>query len=383
MTKRTFKNISLLIVFIVYIVLYKLFLFQNFMKYSEIINVSFLLIYVSSTIALLGIRKYKSSYNSKNIFRVTVFYIIMFFIIMYGLGFFVGFLKNAYSLSFLTMMDNIFCPIMVIILIETFRYVVIWANKDKKIWTVLFTILITVFEIAISIRTLQVQELRLLFGQFATIILPVTIKNAVLSYLCYHIGYRVPLFYRLLVDIYVFLVPIIPDVGDYIHSLILVSLPSLIYIAAFSIIDENNQEEQFIFSKETFSFWDIPIGLFVAVIAALVSGFFPLYMIGVGSDSMSPSINKGDAIILKKVHDEKLKKGDVIAYQKDKKIIVHRIVTVTEEENGITYVTKGDANNSKDPAIVKQKQVKGIVKIRIPYVAYPSIWLFEYFNERR
>ena len=383
MSKRMIKNISIFAIFVLYIILYKVVLFQNFMKCSEIINASFLLIMVSLAIWLLGIRKYKSTYMSKNIFRVTIFYIGLAFVVMYGLGFVVGFLKNAYSRSFLTLLDNIVAPIIVIILSEIFRYVVLWANRDKKYIAVLYTILLTVFEIAISIRTLQVQDISLLFGQFATVLLPITIKNAVLSYLCYNIGYRVPLFYRLIVDIYIFLVPIVPDIGDYLHSMVFIALPSLIYIAAFTIIDEHLEQPQYIFSKENFSIWDIPLAAIVIILAALISGFFPHYMIGVGSDSMRPKINKGDALILKKVHEEPLKKGDVVAYKKGKKVIVHRIVEVHDEKGTVYYVTKGDANNATDPAEVKQSQVQGIVKIRIPYIAYPTVWLSEYFNSRK
>ena len=363
MSKRMIKNISIFAIFILYIILYKAVLFQNFMKCSEIINASFLLIMVSLAIWLLGIRKYKSTYMSKNIFRVTIFYVGLAFVVMYGLGFFVGFLKNAYSRSFLTLLDNIVAPIIVIILTEIFRYVVLWANRDKKYIAVLYTILLTVFEIVISIRTLQVQDVSLLFGQFATVLLPITIKNAV--------------------DIYIFLVPIVPDIGDYLHSMVFIALPSLIYIAAFTIIDEHLEQPQYIFSKETFSIWDIPLAAIVIILAALISGFSPHYMIGVGSDSMKPKINKGDALILKKVHEEPLKKGDVIAYKKGKKIIVHRVIEVHDEKGTVYYVTKGDANNAADPAEVKQSQVQGIVKIRIPYIAYPTVWLSEYFNSRK
>ena len=38
-------------------------------------------------------------------------------------------------------------------------------------------------------------------------------------------------------------------------------------------------------------------------------------MIGIGSQSMDPTIHKGDAVILQKVTDKTdLKKGDIVAY---------------------------------------------------------------------
>ena len=41
---------------------------------------------------------------------------------------------------------------------------------------------------------------------------------------------------------------------------------------------------------------------------------------------MQPKINKGDAVIIKKVKEEnEIKKGDIIAYKTNDRIIIHRI----------------------------------------------------------
>ena len=104
-------------------------------------------------------------------------------------------------------------------------------------------------------------------------------------------------------------------------------------------------------------------------------------MMGVGSQSMSPAVNKGDAVILKKVKkSETLEKGKIIAYSKGKKIVIHRIIEVTKAKGKVVYVTKGDANNAKDSQVVEKKQVKGVVQLRIPFIAYPTVWLTEFID---
>ena len=383
MSKRSVKNISLILLFVFYILAYKLFIFDNFMKYSELISASFVFIMTALSIKLLGYRKDKPSFLSRNIFKVVLVYILICFIGMYALGFKIGFLKNAYSLSFPTMLSNIFAPVIIIICVELFRYVVLWANKDKKIYVFLFTIILTLFEISISVRTIEFADFSLFFKVFATILLPVTIKNIVLSYLSYNVGYKVPMVYRLIMDVYIFVVPIIPDLGDYLNSMILISLPVLIYINSFTIVDEKEDKDVNIIEKSNFSLADIPITALLVVLAALISGFFPHFMIGVGSNSMSPVINRGDAIIIRKVSEDNiLKKGDIIAYDRDKKIIVHRIEEVTKSGGKVVYVTKGDANNGVDSNVVKTKQVRGVVKVKIPFIAYPTVWLTEFINNR-
>ena len=386
MSKRGLKSTLLLLIFIAYIAIYRVIIFSDFLKYSEIINISFLIAYTALSIWLLGYRKYKSSFDSKNITRTVIVYIFIAFVIMYGLGLAVGFLSNAYSRNVFTILGNIFAPIIAIIALELSRYVMMWANKDKKYLIVLLTIAYIIFDIFTSIRTFQFANAEEIFKFCATVLLPITIKNSVLSYLCYHIGYKVPMLYRLIMDIYIFVIPVIPDIGEYLNSIILIALPSVIYINAFSYIDERKQEVEHIFESERFSWWDIPAVAFILLLACLVSGFFPLYMVGVGSNSMQPKISKGDAVIIEKVKDyKKLKENDIIAFtnEKNNKVVIHRIQEVTTTNGKLSFVTKGDANNAADTNVVYTSQVHGVVKAKIPYIAYPTIWLSEYFNKKR
>ena len=380
MIKRSVKNIILLSLLAIYIIVYKLFIFNNYMKYSEMINVSFLVIFLSISIFFLGFRKCKNNYMSQNVTQVVLVYLMICFALMYGLGLFTGFLKNAYSMSAINLLNNICAPILIIILIEMFRYVAIWANRDNKRIVILYTVLITIFEIAISIRSIPLHDFETVFRMSATIIIQAIIKNAVMSYLCYHVGYKVPLLYRLVMDVYTFIVPIVPNYGEYLQSLFLITLPLVIYINAFTLIDERNQKVEHIFTKSNFTLLDIPVAITILVLACLISGFFPHFMIGVGSASMSPKINKGDAVILEKPKkNETFKKGDIIAYQRDKRLIVHRITEVGTRKGEKVYVTKGDVNKTADSNIVTRKQIKGIVKMKIPFIAYPTVWLSELF----
>ena len=385
MINRKVKNYILFAILAIYLVFYKMFLFQKYMGISEIVNTSFLVVYLGIAIKFLGYRKDKASFDSKNIVRSVLLYLFLTFLAMYGLGFVVGFLKNAYSRNLFTLLQNIFLPIITIILCELIRYVFIWANKDKKVFVIIFTALLTLFELFISIRTLPLDNLEDMFNVIATIILPVIIKNCVMSYLCYHIGYKVPILYRLVMDVYVFVVPFVPDIGDYLNSMILIALPILIYISSFSYIDDRKKQVDYFFEEEKFSIWDIPVAVFLITLAVLVSGFFPHYMIGVGSDSMKPVINKGDAIILKKVTPKtELKKGDIVAYtnEDNTRTIVHRIAEVSKSNGKKAYVTKGDANNGVDSNVVSPSQIKGIVKFKIPFIAYPTVWLTELFRKK-
>ncbi|MDD6273037.1 MAG: signal peptidase I [bacterium] len=87
------------------------------------------------------------------------------------------------------------------------------------------------------------------------------------------------------------------------------------------------------------------------------SSLFGYSVFEVQSGSMRDKIDIGDWIIVKYSTDIKL--DDIITYKKDDNYITHRVV----EEYVDTYVTKGDANNTKDEAISKSQVVGKVVKI--------------------
>lgn len=381
MRARTIKSWSILVLIIAYIVLYKFFIFENYMKYSEFISVSFLGVVLALSIIFLGFRKSKNTILGKNVFKIVLFYVVLAFFVMYGIGLIVGFLRNAYSRSIVSIFDNIFAPILIILLVEFIRYIFVSANKDKKVLINILTAVLIGFELVTTIRAFDITDLPVAFNITATVVLPCVFKNILLSYLTYHVGYRIPIFYRLIMDIYLFVVPLIPSLGDYVNSMILISLPILIYIGACGMVDDASNKSEPIFNKKRFTIWDIPIAIVLITLVALISGFFPHYMIGIGSDSMKPVISKGDAVILEKVNDKtKLKKGDIIAYNNGKLIIVHRIKKITGKGKNISYTMKGDANNGTDPRAVYRNQIQGIVRLKIPYIAWPTVWLTELFN---
>ena len=69
------------------------------------------------------------------------------------------------------------------------------------------------------------------------------------------------------------------------------------------------------------------------------------------------SISVGDWIIVKYTNNIQL--DDIITYQKDGSFVTHRVI---EEYNG-TYITKGDANNTKDDPVSREQIVGKVVKI--------------------
>ena len=81
---------------------------------------------------------------------------------------------------------------------------------------------------------------------------------------------------------------------------------------------------------------------------------FGITILKVMSNSMSPVIEKGNKIIIKKQNEYEI--GDIITYiNNDGNLITHRIIEKYEDG----FITKGDNNNTEDKEKVKKNQVLG------------------------
>ena len=77
------------------------------------------------------------------------------------------------------------------------------------------------------------------------------------------------------------------------------------------------------------------------------------------TNSMDPLIDENSNSIEIKPYD--LKIGDVVSYYNRGKKIIHRIVDISEDENGTYYIMKGDNNRYPDKGKVRFGQISGVV----------------------
>ena len=385
--KRILKNSILLLLLVAYIYLYIFFVVKNYLKYSESITAAFVIGLALLSYLFYGYMKDKRTYSKKCVTQIVITQIVVYFVVTYGVGLIVGYLKNSYSLTLVSIIDNMFAPLFLIGATELLRYNYINGNKNNKLSIALLTIAFIFLEMFMSTNKIPINSAELMFKFSTTTIIPLIIKHFVLSYLTYNVGYKPSLLYRIIIDGYVYLVPIAPDLGDYLVSMFGIALPFLVYLYASRFINEYNngvEREYASLNTTTFRASDLVFIVVFILLAALISGYFPIFMLGVGSASMEPAINIGDAIVAKKVYDEhELKVNDIVVYEGNKRTIVHRISSIEEKDGKTIYHTKGDNNNSVDNIDLTIKGIKGKVLFRIPYIAYPSVFVSNYFEREK
>lgn len=379
MKNRNLYNALIIISVIIFSFIYQFVLLDKILMYIEYITTSFFIVITFVAFLFFGFRKEKDNILKKHINKSIIMYVITYFSSVYFIGLILGFLKNSYSLRFATLMSNILAPFITIVSIEIFRYIMIRANKDKKYFHIIISLVIALAEIAYSVRFSNIVDFVTFFEISTSVILPVTFKNLFLGFLSYQVGYKSCLLYRLFIELYIYVAPIMPDLGKYLTSIIGISVPVLLYNYFSKTIDEYYNGVEYEFATKQ------PIGVGLAkasvlvLVAGLVYGFLPYYILGIASDSMSPYIDKGDAVILHKTKNEKkYKKGDVIAFNHNDRVIVHRLVDIVDENNETYYITKGDANTTPDNYQLKFDNIVGEVKLVIPFLGYPSVYLSDY-----
>lgn len=364
----------LLIEFILFISL----LFRNFVYSNNIYTIIFLSIILFSLIFLIGYEKDKSLFKT-DIIQSIVIYCIIYYLFIYLFGLSTGFLKNSYNLSFLSILKNTIPYIIIITLLELIRYIYITKSKEKKYIIVLITILISLIDIILMHGSYGFESYKSSFYLISLYVLPTLAKDMFLSFITYHYGYKPSLVYRFIVEVPLFFLPILPNFGKYLDSIIRILLPAIIYFKISNTFFK--QKKSFLLKNYRFITNTIFI-FFCLIVVYLTCGLFKYYALAVGSGSMNPNVNLGDVVIVEKVKQDKLntlKVGDILVFTHDGKTIVHRIVAIKKYHNKLVFRTKGDHNEESDNYDISSSDVIGKVNFKLSYIGYPVIWINKLF----
>lgn len=98
-------------------------------------------------------------------------------------------------------------------------------------------------------------------------------------------------------------------------------------------------------------------------------------MFAVTSPSMEPEIHTGDLIYVKRQRPEKIREGDVITFTVggENTVVTHRVWR--KENNGRSFLTKGDANEFPDKNSVSCEEILGTVTGSVPWLGYGAVIL--------
>lgn len=379
--KRSQKIIIGLLSFMFLVLLINSFITKIFSRYSICAFISIVLII---SYLLLGMEKEKSRYN-KDIILSILIYIAIYYITTYLFGLFIGFNKNVYSSNIILILKNIVPIIILIPLSELLRYIINSKIKDNYI---LLGLSIFVFTLIDTTMTIQASSFKNFYDTLKVIglfILPSLSKNYLLTYLTIKVSYKPNLVYRYLMELPRYILPIVTSFGVYIESVIYISFPIIVFIIIYNDFKKREKKNIILSSKfkKNTKFIYYIVTIILITIVSLTSGYFKYQAIVIATGSMTPNINKGDMVVIEKVAPKdakKLKEGEVLAFKREDKIVVHRIYKIYTSGNEIFFKTKGDHNNAPDGYLTEAKEILGTVKFNIRYIGYPTVALYEKIN---
>lgn len=377
--KKSETTISIvLIISVIFAFLYYFWIIPKFRVASSYIYWIFF-----SLLALVLYLKFKIKKPNKRLSTYvtkTIVIILMTTVLtVYLGGFFLGFNRTAFIYTPIGIIKNIYPVIITAISFEVIRNVVARNSGKKKFLLILLTAYYILFSLALSLMYYKFYNMEQVFKFFCVYFCPVVAKELLYSHLSYKVGLKPTLILRLALDLYPFMFPIYPDLGEYLTSVIAILLPYIIYASTIKSIKYVEKERES-FNKISRKFIYTPIIIFLLIITSLVSGLFKYKMIAVASGSMQPTYNRGDAIIYEKVKAEEIDVGHVLAFKYQNLIVTHRVITKYTNNNTIKFQTKGDANKDKDAFLVPKEDVLGEVKYVVPYIGLPTVWFSEIRN---
>ena len=316
----------------------------------------------------------------KDLMQTVLIITVSYFILYYLLGVVVGFVYNAYDTSIVGVLSNTFLFIFPLLFREEIRERFVFFHKSK-IACVFITVVFIACEL-FSSTFFTFQTNKEFFSQFVSIFLPIVIENILLTYLAF-VGIRSTVYaYFIPMLISRYYVPVVVDL-DWFYSLLLQLLLSGV-IYSF-VQNEYLWKVKRIYSRRTDkknSFLYAFTCCLILFFGLFVAGVFKYQPVAILTFSMKPKFTRGDAVVIEKLKTDsekrKLKEGDIIQYQYNGTVVVHRIIDSYKEDGEKVYILKGDNNKSKDSKPVYLDQIMGKVIFSIPKIGYPSVWLSEF-----
>lgn len=379
------KSIFLLVLVIIYVLIVSFFIMPYHKKIYLPFSLTYFLICLIIGIFLFKItcKKSKSRYDT---IQIVVLSTLFYLVITYLSGLFLGFNRNPLSLQLSNIIKNLIVYGTIISSEEFIRYNIIKNYRKNKIILVLTIIIFTWLNLVSTISVTNFNSNIELFKFISKDLLPIISVNILLTYIASKTDYIPNIIYRFIMELVFYIVPIFPDLGLYLESIIKLIFPAtILFKLNLTYIEENKLERRVMKSIGVSKIVLAIVILITLSITLLISGIFKYQLISIASNSMYPIFQRGDAVIFEKkssVGIEDIEKGNIIIYNSNNGIsVVHRIINIERKNNTNVYTLKGDNNEIADKEKVYEKQIIGVVKLSIPKIGYPSVWVSEQLSK--
>ena len=336
-----------------------------------------LTIFALITTIIIKKRKINSIHNKQVLILMTIFSVI-YVTGYYLLGLYFGYYESTVKLTIWSMFNYIIPFTFLILSSEIIRHIFISQNnKTSKLVAFLATVLI---DLIIYTGIYDITSLDGFLTIIGFILFASVSCNLLYNYISIRFGVKPIIIYRLITTLYMYIIPITPDIYIFFQSFLRMIYPYLIYIILEYTYAKTNFVVAYKDKRKNVIGTSILILVMVSIIM-LVSCQFRYGILVIGSNSMKGEINKGDTVVYGNYKNQIISKNDILIFKKDGIKIVHRVIEIKNVNGEYHYITKGDANEKMDNGYITKKDIVGIVKFKVKYLGYPTLWVRDIFSD--
>ena len=345
-------------------------------EHSGRITAAILLPFIAAAAVYFIKKRNIVSMNKKQVLMLMCAIGAVYVVLLYLTGLAFGFYENPYA-SAKSIYTYVLPISAIIIFTEIYRYII--TAQENKIASALSYITCVVAE-ALTLGNLSYVTSFNRFMDFAGMtILPAITANLLYHYLSKRYGVYPNVAYRLLVTLYPYVIAYESAIPDPLLVFIKLLVPLLIFGFIDSLFEKKKRYALKKTSKIAVALTVVAV-LIMASVIMIISNKFKYGSLVIATGSMTGELNKADAAIFEQYDGQLIEDGQVIVFEKNGSMTVHRVVDIEKIDGQLRYYTKGDANEATDSGYVTSAEIVGIVRFKIPYVGYPTIWLRSLFN---
>lgn len=305
---------------------------------------------------------------------------VLYLMLYYLSGLWFGFTKTGYGLK-LDILIRLAVPIATIIVTTELLRFVVRAQKSK-LGDVLVYLICLAADVVTQSGLAGIQSFATFMDVVALTLFPGILYHLLYHYLSARYGYWPSLAYRLLTVVTFYLIPYGSAISDSLIALVNLFIPIGLYLFIDSLYEKKkkyalgNTNRWVRYASRALSVLVILIMLGTVM---LVSNHFRYGALVIATESMTGELNRGDTALFEQCDDETIVKGQVIVFEKNNSKIIHRVIDIQIINGEYRYFTKGDANEDADAGYVTRAELVGVVRAKIPYIGYPTLWLRSLF----
>ena len=325
----------------------------------------------ATIIALMFIKKRNTlSINTNQIIMIMTVIGLVYVTLYYLSALHFGFTKTGYGLK----TDIIFrltLPIAIIIFsTEILRYV-LQAQKNKII-SVLAYLICLVSDVLICSNIADITNISTFMDVVGLTLFPGIIY-----------GYLPNIIYRVLTVLIFYMIPYGSAISHSLVSFINMLLPLGIFYFIDSLYENKRRYalgQTSRLRQNLSKIFTVMTAIIMIGVVMLISNQFYYGSFVIATDSMTGEINKGDMVIYERYEDQLIIEGQVIVFEKNKSMIVHRVADIKIINGETRYYTKGDVNEDWDAGYITGSNIVGLVNYKIPFLGFPTIWVHSLFK---